>query len=342
MEQLMMTQSQLLQQMTQNIKSNNQNKNVNAPPQVRDKRGEFLKGHPPVFKHSADPLQADDWLRAVERQLEIAQCDDREKVLYATRQLQGAPLDWWESFRFGRTEVNSISWQEFCNAFHSHHVPSGLMKLKKKEFLALKQEDMSVVEYHDKFVQLSRYAPTEVENDNKKQELFLEGLNDGIQYQLLSHTFASFQHLVDKALIVENKCREIENKKRKFQGQQSRRNGRVHSATSQAYTSDNSGNPNATNALGNQVCYVCGEIGHYSYSCPVKIAQIVQERQNCKASQNLGNGRQQSYVYGKDNHIIAESVQETPDMIIEKDYLDTTPDELQGMLVSVCYFLEEL
>ena len=53
------------------------------PPQVRDKKGEFLKGHPPVFKHSTDPLQADDWLHAIEWQLEIAQCDDREKVLYA-------------------------------------------------------------------------------------------------------------------------------------------------------------------------------------------------------------------------------------------------------------------
>jgi hypothetical protein len=83
------------------------------------------------------------------------------------------------------------------------------MKLKNKEFLALKQEDISVAEYRDKFVKLSRYAPTEVENDNKKQEFFMEGLNDGIQYQLLSHTFTSFQQLVDKALIVENKCREI-------------------------------------------------------------------------------------------------------------------------------------
>jgi hypothetical protein len=71
----------------------------------------------------------------------------------------------------------------------------------------------------------------------------MEGLNDGIQYQLLSHTFTSFKLLVDKALIVENKRREIENKKRKFQGQQSRRNIRVRSATSQAYTSENSGIP---------------------------------------------------------------------------------------------------
>ena len=82
----MMMQTQLLLQMAQNIQ-NNGNGNGNAPPQVIDNRGEFLKGHPPVFKHSTNPLQSDDRLRAVERQLEIAQCDDREKVLYAARQL---------------------------------------------------------------------------------------------------------------------------------------------------------------------------------------------------------------------------------------------------------------
>ena len=133
----MMMQTQLLQQMAQNIQ-NMGHTNGNAPPQVRDKRGEFLKGHPPVFKHSTDPLQADDWLRAIERQLEIAQCDDKEKVMYASGQLQGAALDWWDSFCFGHNGANPITWQEFRSAFRSHHVPAGLMKLKKKEFLALK------------------------------------------------------------------------------------------------------------------------------------------------------------------------------------------------------------
>ena len=47
------------------------------------------------------------------------------------------------------------------------------MKLKKKEFLALKQGSMSVVEYHDKFIQLSWYAPTKVDDDEKRQELFM-------------------------------------------------------------------------------------------------------------------------------------------------------------------------
>ena len=51
MEQLMMMQTQLLQQMAQNI-HNMGHGNGNAPPQVRDKRGEFLKGHPPILFQS--------------------------------------------------------------------------------------------------------------------------------------------------------------------------------------------------------------------------------------------------------------------------------------------------
>jgi hypothetical protein len=33
------------------------------------------------------------------------------------------------------------------------------MEIKKKEFLTLKQGSMSVSEYRDRFIQLSRYAP---------------------------------------------------------------------------------------------------------------------------------------------------------------------------------------
>ena len=55
-------------------------------------------GHPPTFSHASDPLEADDWLRAVERQLDIAHCDDQEKVLFASGQLHGAAQDWWETY----------------------------------------------------------------------------------------------------------------------------------------------------------------------------------------------------------------------------------------------------
>jgi hypothetical protein len=44
------------------------------------------------------------------------------------------------------------------------------MKIKKNEFLSLKQGNMIVSEYRDKFIQLSRYAPEAVADDERKQE----------------------------------------------------------------------------------------------------------------------------------------------------------------------------
>jgi hypothetical protein len=52
--------------------------------------GRIHEGPSPVFAHSADPMDVEDWLRTVERELYTAQCNDREKVLYGPRQLRGA------------------------------------------------------------------------------------------------------------------------------------------------------------------------------------------------------------------------------------------------------------
>ena len=109
-----------------------------------------------MFCDATDPLEADDWLRAVEKQLNIAQCDGQQKVLYASGQLQGEAQDWWEAFEYGRpTNTPPVTWQEFRENFRSYHIPEGLIELKQEEFRALKQGSMSVAEYHDKFAQLS-------------------------------------------------------------------------------------------------------------------------------------------------------------------------------------------
>jgi hypothetical protein len=89
------------------------------------------------------------------------------------------------------------------------------MKIKKKEFLSLKQGNMSVSEYRDKLIQLSRYAPDEVTDDERKQEHFIEGLNGPLQYALVAHTFPSFQRLLDKALAIEHKRVQLGDLKRK-------------------------------------------------------------------------------------------------------------------------------
>jgi ABC-type transporter Mla maintaining outer membrane lipid asymmetry ATPase subunit MlaF len=74
---------------------------------------------------------------------------------------------------------------------------------------------MSVSEYRDTFIQLSRYASDEVTEDERKQEHFIEGLNGPLQYALVAHTFSSFQRLLDKALAIEHKRVQLGDMKRK-------------------------------------------------------------------------------------------------------------------------------
>ena len=59
----------------------------------------FLSTKPLVFSRSEDPLEADDWLRTIERKLIITQCINNEKVLFASNQLEAAACAWWDNFR---------------------------------------------------------------------------------------------------------------------------------------------------------------------------------------------------------------------------------------------------
>jgi hypothetical protein len=60
-----------------------------------------------VFTHAADPLDADDWLKTVSKMLITAQCDDREKVLFAAGRLQGSAGAWWDAYTTAHATPNA-------------------------------------------------------------------------------------------------------------------------------------------------------------------------------------------------------------------------------------------
>jgi hypothetical protein len=165
-------------------------------------------------------MDAEDWLHTVERELHTAQCNDREKVLYGPRQLRGVAQSWWESYLATHADPDAITLEEFRDNFRRYHVPLGLMILRKEEFLALKQGPLTISEYRDKFLWLSCYAPEDVNTDAKRQYRFLRGLVDPLHYQLMNHTFPTFQHTIDRAIMTERKRQEKEDRKRKIAGSQ--------------------------------------------------------------------------------------------------------------------------
>jgi hypothetical protein len=143
---------------------------------------EFPRTHPTTFSQAKDPMDAEDWLKGVEKKFVIAQCTDREKVLFAAHQLYGTAANWWETYYNTHANIDTITWNEFKARFRTHYVPRGTMKLKRKEFIDLKQGGMIVNEYLNSFIRLSRYAPDDINTDEKKQDVFLSGLNDDIQF----------------------------------------------------------------------------------------------------------------------------------------------------------------
>jgi hypothetical protein len=125
-------------------------------------------------------------------------------VLLASHKLSGPVADWWDAYVEAHEELESINSLELRNVFHAYHVPQVVLNLKSKEFEDLKQGSMSMNKYVTKLTQLSRYAPQEVDTNEKKQDCFLNGLIDGLAYALDAWDFENFQGMVNKALVLEN------------------------------------------------------------------------------------------------------------------------------------------
>jgi hypothetical protein len=115
-------------------------------------------------------MDANDWLKIVEKKLQVIQCINKERVLFAAHQLVRPTADWWDVYVEAHEGPETINWQEFKNSFRTRHVPPGVMKLKKKEFEDLKQGSVTMSEYVTQFTQLSHYAPDNVDTDEKKED----------------------------------------------------------------------------------------------------------------------------------------------------------------------------
>jgi hypothetical protein len=154
-----MMQAQMLQTMQQTMAKMHQDQGHQHAPQSHphEKHGEFQRTKPPTFSHSVEPTDAYDWLKTIEKKLQVVQCNNREMVLFASHQLKGPASDWWDAYVDVHDEPDSINWQEFSTAFCLHHVPQDIIKMKK-EFQDLKQGSMSVSEYLTHFTQLSHLA----------------------------------------------------------------------------------------------------------------------------------------------------------------------------------------
>ena len=166
--QLIQQQNALMQILVQNQNQGSNNNNNPPPPPPVDHLARFLRLNPPVFSSSTELIVADDWLRKMGRELTTTGCTDAEKVCFAAHQLDGPAASWWENFT-ATYPIDTITWDQFKQAFRTAHVSAGAMAMKKCEFRNLRQGGRTVGQYVEDFSKLARYAPDDVAIDGAKQ-----------------------------------------------------------------------------------------------------------------------------------------------------------------------------
>jgi hypothetical protein len=79
------------------------------PPPPRGRLGDFQHTKLLTFSHIVELMDADDWLKSIEKKLQVVQCNNRERVLLASHQLSSPASDWWDAYVDAHEEPESIN-----------------------------------------------------------------------------------------------------------------------------------------------------------------------------------------------------------------------------------------
>ncbi|KAH6781905.1 hypothetical protein C2S51_007198, partial [Perilla frutescens var. frutescens] len=139
----------------------------------------FLKHNPPSFNGLRDPMEAEKWVRSLERIFDFIACSEGEKISCALFMLTEDADYWWES----------------------KYIPDCYREAKEMEFWNLKQGNKTVSEYDREFNQLSRHAPHLVDTDGKKARKFKKGLRFEIGIALAGQEALSIEAILPREKI---------------------------------------------------------------------------------------------------------------------------------------------
>src|SRR3954467_3422640 len=125
-------------------------------------------------------------------------------------------------------EGQVLTWAEFSEKFKKAHIQTALIRRMRDELRHLKQGGMTMVGYLHRFTQLSRYAPEEVDTEEKRKDRFLDGLHDELQVVLVAMQFPDLESLADDAIMMGGKIKmAAENRKRRMMQQGGTSNPRL-------------------------------------------------------------------------------------------------------------------
>lgn len=183
-------------------------------PQQPPRKGtfkDFSDIKPPTFHGHEGPTRAQNWVKEMEKAFELAEIEEKQRVKFSNYFMKDECNFWWESaeraelakYVMEKRADKTIYWARFTDMFFEKYLPIRVKDELEEAFLNLKQGSMTVAQYEAKFIELSRFAPHQVDTERRKARRFESGLNPWIAAKVAVFASESFEEVVEKAKIAE-------------------------------------------------------------------------------------------------------------------------------------------
>ena len=131
---------------------------------------------------------------------------DATRIRLATFRLEGESQIWWDWVRVSR-DLETTTWGDFRELFIGKFFLTSARHAKAREFLELKQGNMTILEYVAKFTELARFRDDYVATYMAKVRKFEDVLKLSIRGKIVGFLLQDMDSMVRTAMAIE---REIE------------------------------------------------------------------------------------------------------------------------------------
>ncbi|XP_042452603.1 uncharacterized protein LOC122037224 [Zingiber officinale] len=232
---------------------------------------QFRELGPTEFKGTTDPIVAEGWVRSLEMIYDFMQLADADKVRCTIFTLQDDVRVWWEGALL-TVDLVTLTWADFKEVFYEKYFTADNRTRLAREFLELRQGDMTVAEYVRKFERGRYFVPMIASQPIEELEHFTKGLRAVIRHDVRLSRVTTFREAVDQTLMSKRDRNEIikeaQNKRLSYQGRDQQEPGKKQYIENKVRCLKCEKIHAEQCLTGTDVCNMCKKTGHFVRDCP--------------------------------------------------------------------------
>ncbi|KAG6514119.1 hypothetical protein ZIOFF_024459 [Zingiber officinale] len=179
-------------------------------------------------------------------------------------------------------DLTLLTWADFKEVFYGKYFTVDNRTRLAREFLGLRQGDMTVAEYVRRFERGRYFVPMITSQPVEELKHFTQGLRLAIRHDVRLSRVTTFREAVDQALMSERDrndiVKEAQNKRLSYQGRDQQEPGKKRSVPAEGtgVRAENKVRCSKCEKIhagqcltGTDACYMCKKSGHFARECPL-------------------------------------------------------------------------